>query len=589
MNFIAGQTVANEATIALGDTGDANYGNMTIYNFTGSTDVVVDVQGYYAPNNVPEPDPFLSTSTSGGMYNAVTDHNTGTNHPVRVLDTRPGSGQQGAGETIGPDQTLSFLPGTGTFPFNTPAVPSDATAVVLNVTAATSTADSFLTVWATGGSQPLASNLNFPAGKIVPNRVIVPIDPTTKQVSIFNAFGNTDVVVDLDGFYTPNDGSLYFPLVTPSRIVDTRPGSGAPYSGQTLGTGTILTTNVPGDNFPPVTGFTAPADFTGFDVNTTITDTTGNGGYLTQYPSNAGSTPPLASDLNWNAGAIVSNANQLSSGGVPDIAIDNFNFTGNADLVIDLYGYFGKAPGHIYWAKDDGTITRANLDGTNPQTIVTGQSGPVGVAVDSAHIYWANFGDGTIDKANLDGSNPQTIVTGQNGPEGVAVDSAHIYWANGGDGTIIRANLDGTSPQTIVTGQDGGFAPGPVGVAVDSAHIYWANNANNTIDKANLDGSSPQAIVTGQNFPVGVAVDSAHIYWANSLGSTIDKANLDGSSPQAIVTGQSEPYGLAVDSAHVYWDNFGNNTIDKANLDGSNPQAIVTGQLEPEGVAVGAG
>ena len=216
---------------------------------------------------------------------------------------------------------------------------------------------------------------------------------------------------------------------------------------------------MPGDNFPPVTGFTAPADFTGFDVNTTITDTTGNGGYLTQYPSNAGSTPPLASDLNWNAGAIVSNANQLSSGGVPDIAIDNFNFTGNADLVIDLYGYFGKAPGHIYWAKDDGTITRANLDGTNPQTIVTGQSGPVGVAVDSAHIYWANFGDGTIDKANLDGSNPQTIVTGQNGPEGVAVDSAHIYWANGGDGTIIKANLDGTSPQTIVTGQDGGFAP----------------------------------------------------------------------------------------------------------------------------------
>ena len=129
--------------------------------------------------------------------------------------------------------------------------------------------------------------------------------------------------------------------MTPARIVDTRPGSGKPYSGQTLSTGTILTTNVPADNFPPVTGFTAPSDFTGFDVNTTITDTTGDGGYLTQYPSNAGSNPPLASDLNWNAGDIVSNANQLSSGGTPDIAIDNFNFTGNADLVIDLYGYFG--------------------------------------------------------------------------------------------------------------------------------------------------------------------------------------------------------------------------------------------------------
>ena len=59
VNFIAGQTVANQATVALGDTGDGNYGNMTIYNFTGSTDVVVDVQGYYAPNGFDHHGPFI--------------------------------------------------------------------------------------------------------------------------------------------------------------------------------------------------------------------------------------------------------------------------------------------------------------------------------------------------------------------------------------------------------------------------------------------------------------------------------------------------------------------------------------------------
>ena len=340
VNFVAGQTVANEATIALGNSGDPLFGQISIFNFTGATDVVVDVQGYYTPHGVHFPGPF---SSLGAGYNAITDVHTGLNHPVRVLDTRPGSGQQGAGETIGAQQTLSFFPGTGTFPFGTPAVPADATAVVLNVTAATSTADSFLTVWATGGSQPLASNLNFPAGTIVPNGVIVPINPITKQVSIFNAAGDTDVVVDLDGYYSPfHSGSLYFPLVTPARIVDTRPGSGAPYSGQTLHTGTILTTNVPADMFPPVTGFTAPNPFTGVDVNLTITDTNADGGYLTVYPSNAGGTPPLASDLNWTPGAIVSNADQLSAGPtVPSVALNNFNFTGDADLVMDLYGYFG--------------------------------------------------------------------------------------------------------------------------------------------------------------------------------------------------------------------------------------------------------
>ena len=291
------------------------------------------------------------------MYNAITDVNTQTNHPVRVLDTRPGSGQQGAGETFGPDSTLNFSPGTGTFPYNTPAVPADATAVVLNVTAATSTADSFLTVWATGGSQPLASNLNFTAGNVVPNRVIVPTNPVTKQVSIYNFAGDTDVVVDLDGYYSPDrGGSLYYPLVMPTRIVHTRPGSGVAYSGQTLGTGTILTTNVPADNFLPDTGYSAPGGtfdpngtFTGVTVTVTVADTTGDGGYLTVYPANAGGTPPLASDLNWNAGDIVSNADHLSAGpSAPSAALNNFNFTGSADLVIDLYGYFGTSFSGIF-------------------------------------------------------------------------------------------------------------------------------------------------------------------------------------------------------------------------------------------------
>jgi hypothetical protein len=63
----------------------------------------------------------------------------------------------------------------------------------------------------------------------------------------------------------------------------------------------------------------------------------------------------------------------------------------------------------------------AGLDGTNPQTIATGQSGPSGMAVDSSHLYWTNQRDGTIVEAGLDGTNPQTIATGQSIPFGVAV------------------------------------------------------------------------------------------------------------------------------------------------------------------------
>jgi multicomponent Na+:H+ antiporter subunit D len=46
-----------------------------------------------------------------------------------------------------------------------------------------------------------------------------------------------------------------------------------------------------------------------------------------------------------------------------------------------------------------------------------------GVAVDSSHLCWTNHGDDTIWEANLNGSNPQVIVTNQSGLFGVAVGS----------------------------------------------------------------------------------------------------------------------------------------------------------------------
>jgi sugar lactone lactonase YvrE len=244
---------------------------------------------------------------------------------------------------------------------------------------------------------------------------------------------------------------------------------------------------------------------------------------------------------------------------------------------------------HIYWADYyTGTINEANLDGTSPQTIVTGQAGPSGMAVDSSHIYWTDRDSGTINEANLDGTSPQTIITGQAypiGPAGVAVDGSHIYWTDVASGTINEANLDGTSPQTIVTGQDY-----PQEVAVDGSHIYWADYDSGTINEANLDGTDPQTIVTGQDYPVGVAVDSSHLYWANQGNGTINEANLDGTSPQTIITGQANPAGVAVDSSHLYWtnqDGTASGTINEANLDGTSPQTIVTGQDYPYGVAVG--
>jgi Domain of unknown function (DUF5050)/Abnormal spindle-like microcephaly-assoc'd, ASPM-SPD-2-Hydin len=240
--------------------------------------------------------------------------------------------------------------------------------------------------------------------------------------------------------------------------------------------------------------------------------------------------------------------------------------------------------GQLYWAnRGDGTIWQANLDGSSPQALVTGQHDPGGVAVDTTHLYWTNGGDGTIWQANLDGSGAQAIVTGQSQPVGVVVDATHLYWVSNGDNSIWVANLDGSNPKALVTGQNR-----PFGVTLDTTHLYWTNNgdpespqADGSIWAANLDGSNPKALVTGQPFPIGVTVDASHLSWANFGDNSIWQANLDGTNPRSLLTGLDGAWGVAVDASHLYWTNP-EGTISQANLDGSNPQTLVTGLDNPQ-------
>ncbi|HEY6539067.1 MAG TPA: hypothetical protein VI138_08550, partial [Candidatus Dormibacteraeota bacterium] len=108
VNWSPSQTVANMVIVPTG-TG----GNIDIYNQLGSVDVVVDLEGYFAP---------ATAGSTVGSYVPLT--------PFRIADTRPGSGQGYAGGTLHPNSTLTVqVTGQGTVPA------SGVTAVVLNVTA----------------------------------------------------------------------------------------------------------------------------------------------------------------------------------------------------------------------------------------------------------------------------------------------------------------------------------------------------------------------------------------------------------------------------------------------------------------------
>jgi len=282
-------------------------------------------------------------------------------------------------------------------------------------------------------------------------------------------------------------------------------------------------------------------------------------------------------------------------------------------LAVAILALAGRADAFIYWTNSTGgatpplgTIGRANLDGTGVNQNFIGADNPQGIAVDGAHIYWADLSSASIGRANLDGTgvNQSFIGPGQVGvvpgtftppgafnPQGMAVDGAYVYWAdsfldqnNLQTGVIARANLDGTGiNDTFIVVEDAS----PLGVAIDGTHVYWTGS--NVIGRANLDGTGvTQGFIAGANEPWGVAVDGAHIYWVNTGNDTIGIANLDGTGVnQSFIATGLEPEGIAVDGAHIYWVNTGNDTIGIANLDGTGVnQSFITGASTPVGVAV---
>lgn len=299
LNFTPGQTVPNLVQVAVDSSGQVSF-----FNAFGTTDVVADVAGYYTAGSGPD-----------GLYNPVP--------PSRILDTR-------GRVTLNPGAAYSFaVLGTGG------VAPAGVAAVVLNVTVTNPTEAGFLTVWPFGEPKPPTSNLNFRPGDTVPNRVIVKVG-SNGRVGLYNSAGYTDVVVDVDGWFTDagsSAGGSRFVALKPARILDTRTGNGG-YSAP-LGSGASISVYAAyGAEFvPPYSSATPPKAIVG---NLTATGAT-TAGFITAYP--AGTNQPLASDLNFTAGETV--PNQL----VVEVSQTDgrfllYNLAGAVDVIFDVTGYY---------------------------------------------------------------------------------------------------------------------------------------------------------------------------------------------------------------------------------------------------------
>jgi hypothetical protein len=112
------------------------------------------------------------------------------------------NGASGAGERLSAWGNISVKVATNN------AIPAGATAAILNVTAVNPGATGYLTVYPQGAAQPFTATVNYTAGQITGNRVIVPLSTngaTPGDISIFSSSA-ADLVVDVSGHYSVTGG-----------------------------------------------------------------------------------------------------------------------------------------------------------------------------------------------------------------------------------------------------------------------------------------------------------------------------------------------------------------------------------------------
>jgi uncharacterized repeat protein (TIGR03803 family) len=294
LNSLDGRIKANAAIVPAGAGGE-----ISVFA-TNTTNVILDVDGYFAP----------ASSSTLAFYPLP---------PCRVADTRHSTYPPGLGPpflTGGQERAFPILNAT------TCNIPSSAAAYSLNFSVVPHGALYYMTVWPTGQTRPVVSTLNDIPGQIIANAAIV-VAGTGSEVSVYPT-NDTDVVIDINGYFAAaGTGGLSLYGVQPCRVIDTRKiGSGLPFSG---------TLSPPVDVVDSPCGISSLAQAYVFNASVVPY---GALGYLTLWPD--GATQPLVSTLNALDGSISSNMAIVPS---TNGKVDAYA-SGLTQLILDISSYF---------------------------------------------------------------------------------------------------------------------------------------------------------------------------------------------------------------------------------------------------------
>ena len=268
------------------------------------------------------------------------------------------------------------------------------------------------------------------------------------------------------------------------------------------------------------------------------------------------------------------------------------------------------------WDSVTGSIMRANLDGTQVQSLFRYYYGEIdGIDLDPENrkMYWAVSGlldsstprvefrradmNGSQDEYQFGWRQPSAVEDLWIVPTDLAldVDAGKIYWTARGEryiqlkletqGLIQRANLDGSHMETLISGlQD---VPREIALDVARGKMYWLSRGN--IEQANLDGTNVESALPQPSSLSSLVLDAdASTLYGTSNGE-IHRISLDTAHTETLLQGiGASDLAIDLDDGQVYWSNYGEGKILRADLDGSGAETLISGASEPRKIVFGA-
>ena len=213
------------------------------------------------------------------------------------------------------------------------------------------------------------------------------------------------------------------------------------------------------------------------------------------------------------------------------------------------------ADGALWVANNSGgTVTRAPVEGGEPQTIDVGGE-PFWLARAGDAIWVANAGSDSVVPIDIASGRVGASVDVGPSPYFIATDDSSLFVSNGAGNTVSVLDADTGEP----AGEPIRVGDQPRGVAVTPEGVWVASRTENSVSR--IRGGDIDELPVGRN-PVGVTAGGGAVWVANEQSNTVSRIQPgdDDAQVKTIRVGR-EPFALAFGEGFVWVTNSGEDTV----------------------------